>query len=468
MSIRARLLATLLAGVSLALAAGGIGLYLFTAGRLDAEFRAALLGQARTLASTVVIDHGEVEIEASTAKSPSVPMIYRIVESDGSELAGAGTFEWEESPPALPGSDSFVWAEVELPGDEDGLAVIYGFYPAIETDGGVAAGADDQTSRVVWITAVRSTTSLEGSIAILGSAIIGFGVLLLGTIAILVWIGVRAGLRPLDRYVESIESLDPVTLEWPSPPPGTPDELRPAYEALAGAVERVSDAMERERRFTDAAAHELRTPVSELRTMLDVARRWPEPERVARSLSRANGVLSNMTGLIESLLILSRSGSDTSGQESDQESMRKIVADEHERSRARAKSNGVSVSVDHDADWRCPRMSGQIIVRNLLENAIEYTPRNGSVDIHIAQRALRIANGPVSLTPEQAEQMFEPFWRADDSRTDRQHHGLGLAIVRHAATASGLTCRAEVEGDTLTITIEAEKVPQPSEGERHD
>jgi signal transduction histidine kinase len=468
MSIRARLLVTLLAGVSLALAAGGMGLYLFTASRLNAEFRAALLGQAKTLASTVVIDHGEVEIEASTAKSQSAPMIYRIVESDGSELAGAGTFEWEDGPPALPGTDSFVWAEVELPGDEDGLAVIYGFHPAIETDGGVSAGADDRTSRVVWITAVRSTRSLEGSIAILGSAITGFGVLLLGTTAILVWIGVRAGLRPLDRYVESIESLDPATLEWPAPPPGTPDELRPAYEALAEAVERVSDAMERERRFTDAAAHELRTPVSELRTLLDVANRWPEPERIARSLTRAGDVLANMTNLIESLLILSRAGSNTSERESDQESMRKIVADEHERLCARAESNGVSVTVGHDADWQCPRMSGQIIVRNLLENAIEYTPRNGSVDIHISQRALRISNGPVSLTIQQAEQMFEPFWRADDSRTDRRHHGLGLTIVRHAAAASGLTCRAEVEGDTLTITVEAEKVPHPSEGEHHD
>lgn len=468
MSIRARLLVALLTGISLALAAGGISLYLFTASRLNAEFRASLLGQARALASTVMIDHGNVEIEASTAASPSFPLIYRLVDSNGSELARGGTFEWEDSPPPSPGPDSFSWAEVELPGDEDGLAVTYGFHPAIEMDGGALSGADDRADQMAWITAIRSTASLERSIAIVGSAITGFGVLVLATTALLVWVGVRAGLRPLDRYVESIESLDPATLDWPATPRGTPSELRPAYAALSRAVERVSAAMERERRFTDAAAHELRTPVSELRTMLDVANRWPEPERVARSLSRANGVLANMTDLIETLLILSRAGSEPSGWESDRESIRTIVADEYDRLRAKADSNGVSTTVRHDADWRCPRLSGQIIVRNLLENAIEYTPRNGSVAIQIDHHALRVSNRPVSLTTEQAEQMFEPFWRGDDAHTDRRHHGLGLAIVRHAAAASGLSCQAEVEGDTLTITVGDEELRFHGGGERHD
>lgn len=468
MSIRTRLLVALLTGVSLALATGGISLYLFTASRLKAEFRAALLGQARTLASTVVIDHGEIEIEASTASSPSFPMIYRVVDGNGSELARAGAFEWEDRQPASPDADSFAWAEVELPGDEDGLAVIYGFHPALETDGGVHAGAVDGTAGIVWITAIRSTESLEGSIAILGSAIAGFGVLVLATTALLVWIGVRAGLRPLDLYVESIESLDPATLDWPATPPSTPSELRPAYAALSRAVERVSDAMGRERRFTDAAAHELRTPVSELRTMFDVASRWPEPERITRSLSRADSVLANMTDLIESLLILSRAGSVTQGRFSDLESMQTIVADEHDRLRSEAELIGVAVAVRHDSDWRCPRLSGQIIVRNLLQNAIEYTQSDGRVDIQIDLDTLRISNGPVSLTDEQVAQMFEPFWRADDSRADRRHHGLGLAIVRHAAAASGLACRAEVEGETLTITVKAEESRRGGEGERHD
>jgi signal transduction histidine kinase len=74
------------------------------------------------------------------------------------------------------------------------------------------------------------------------------------------------------------------------------------------------------------------------------------------------------------------------------------------------------------------------IVSNLIDNAAEYTPEGGelSVTAELVDGTLRfdVANGPVTLTADEVERMFEPFWRRDPTRGDGEHSGLGLAIVR--------------------------------------
>jgi two-component system sensor histidine kinase QseC len=453
MSLRARLLVVLLSGVTLSLLVGGVGLYLFTRERLVAEFRATMLAQARAVAATVVVDGGELEIEAVSGDSAETPLVYRIVGPRGGVLAAAGDFTWEGVAPELPVPGTYQWVEVELPGDHDGLALTYGFHPAIENTSPGSPATSDDAPTSAWITVVRPTADLDRSVAVTGSAITGFGVLVLGTTGVLVWIGVRAGLRPLDRFVQAIEDLRPDSLELGPPPAGTPAELRPAYGALAQALDRVREAMARERRFTDAAAHELRTPIAELRTSLEVARRWPERDRVVLSLDRAEGVIANMTNLIEALLALSRSTSELAATDTERASAGKIVREESDRVSDRARDSGITLTVSVAQDWDCPQLAGQIITRNLLENAVEYSPRGGRTDVEVDEGRIRISNGPVHLDSERIGRMYEPFWRAEDARSDRRHHGLGLAIVRHVAEGCGLTCHTSLSGESLTFTV---------------
>ncbi|MCA9293337.1 MAG: sensor histidine kinase N-terminal domain-containing protein [Phycisphaerales bacterium] len=458
MSLRARLLISLLIGVTLTLVAGGTALYFLTADRMSTEFRAALATQARALAALVVVDHGQIELEVP-AKSGALRFDYRIVDADGAVVAEDGSFQWDGAQPPLPPPGDFAWAHVELPEDRDGLAVIHGFRPHLE-DAEAAESPPTPTTAPVWITLVQSTETLDRNIATVGSAMAGLGLYVLVTTMVIVWLVVRASLRPLDRYIAAIEDLEPDALELAPPPTGTPSELRPAYDALGSALDRVRNTIERERRFTDAAAHELRTPIAELRTTLDVAKRWPEGERIDRSLARADEVLVRMTDLIETLLQLSRPSSDLAAHNADLDSVAKIVQEECDRASARAATTGIMIAVSMTNDWRCSRYGGQIIIRNLLENAIDYTPKGGRIDIQVHGNSLRIANGPVELDQESISRLFEPFWRADAARSERNHHGLGLAIVRHTAAGCGLTCRADLDGDTLVLTLSPADVSQ--------
>jgi len=97
------------------------------------------------------------------------------------------------------------------------------------------------------------------------------------------------------------------------------------------------------------------------------------------------------------------------------------------------------------------------VVSNLLENAAEYVNDGGS--IHVATEnqpgnvVLRIANTGCNLTPEQAKRVFDPFWRGDESRTERAHAGLGLAICRRVATAMGGNIEASVTQGRFTVTL---------------
>ena len=99
-----------------------------------------------------------------------------------------------------------------------------------------------------------------------------------------------------------------------------------------------------------------------------------------------------------------------------------------------------------------------IIVRNLIDNAVRYTPRHGSIAIRDGagsngSAALIVENGPVQLDEDELSHLFVPFWQAERSRSDRRHVGLGLAVVQRMAMAIGLQVSAELSGDLLQIRL---------------
>src|SRR4029434_3384137 len=101
-----------------------------------------------------------------------------------------------------------------------------------------------------------------------------------------------------------------------------------------------------------------------------------------------------------------------------------------------------SFAGNDDLAWHGPPGVIIAIVRNLNDTAAEYTPVWGAVrvraDANHDSTAFEVENGPVSLKTSEVDRMFEPFWRADGSRSDRNHRGLGLTIVESLASAMKL------------------------------
>jgi two-component system sensor histidine kinase QseC len=252
---------------------------------------------------------------------------------------------------------------------------------------------------------------------------------------------IRHGLAPLSGLAREVAARQPGSVE-PLALARTPTEIAPLVQALNGLLSRVRDALERERRFTAHAAHELRTPLAALKIHAQNAARAVSPQEREASIRRMLEGLERTVHLAEQMLAYSRAAApgDTSRLEPValdallREAMAAI------RPRAQERRCAVELSVDPAATGAAVNGDHQKLLSlaiNLLDNAVRHGPEDGRV---LAE--LRRENGDVMLTVvdegpgipvELRERVFESYYRIPG--TAGNGGGLGLAIVREIAEA---------------------------------
>jgi len=234
-----------------------------------------------------------------------------------------------------------------------------------------------------------------------------------------------------------------------------PDELKPVVDRLNDLLQRLESAFERERRFTGNVAHELRTPIAELRTLAEVGLRTTrtnlgDGEAEHRYLDDALDIAIQMESIVSVLLDLARH--ERPADKAKMENL-ELIGLILEQLRVLGLSDQVDVgSLPADAwVWSNPALL-DAIVRNILMNAAVYTISTSHISVAVETRGdtciLEVSN-PADLDPAMQDRVFEPFWRRDAARSDRDHVGLGLTIVKAFATASGIDVDASVDAAGL-------------------
>ncbi len=284
-------------------------------------------------------------------------------------------------------------------------------------------------------------------IARTASAIVGLGLLLL--LVVVPWI-VRTGLGPLERLAEQLRRQhDRALTTLDAGGSREVSEVATAFNELAGRVE---VSRERERRFVADAAHELRTPLAELRMIAEVGGDDPdlsEPRR--RDYAELLAITERVTGLVEALLLLARSDARALTAACEEVDVTAVVRDAWPSAHEVAASRGVATHLHLDpVRSTCDAALLRVVVTNLLDNAARYGAAHGRVSVALRAQAhgfdLRVENVVADFDASDLEHMFDRFWRRDDARADG-HAGLGLALARDAATTMGMTLDAElVEG----------------------
>lgn len=231
-------------------------------------------------------------------------------------------------------------------------------------------------------------------------------------------------------------------------------EVQTMIDAVDHFTSRLDRFIERERVFTRDAGHELRTPVAVLKGSLDLMERNTErPKSDLDALRRMRRTVEDMESLLETLMLLAREGQlsvpdvDTVVNE--------VVAAEVEQLTPLAHRHGNTVSLSETARLTVPVPARivQMLIGNLLRNAINYT-RNGRVDVSIAGGEVVVSDTGVGMAAEELEHAFDAFYRADSGREVGRGHGLGLAIVKRLALQFGWTITAESElGKGTTIRV---------------
>lgn len=438
-SLRGRLLRFQIPAIALVLLLSGALLLHLVESQTWREFDRTLLVDAEDLASRFVVEEGELILEDQELELP-LPQHYALRDHQGEVVFQAGGLPQDQERSPLRTIRLSFSPRVDLSDEEEALGMEPRFGTAMELQVG-----DDPSQQQAFL-------------GTLWWSLFACGLGMLLVVAVVTWIGVRMGLHPLARFQQRIQRLDADQLQWEPSRQPLPSELVAIDQELSSLVARLQQAIARERRFIDAAAHELRTPLSELRTVSEVSLQLPHNPEAKKSLEQCREVGLEMEEMVELLLQLSRAPQELSSGQEDMllqtALLEQIGAKEQD---ILDKALAVEVKFGPGCPWQIPSTAAHLVARNLIENAIAYTPQGGNLCLTWAQDqagdSLSIRNGPVSLQESDLAQLVEPFWRGDSARGDRKHHGLGLTLVDTVAKACRLEMDFHIEDEHLVVAL---------------
>jgi two-component system, OmpR family, sensor kinase len=256
-----------------------------------------------------------------------------------------------------------------------------------------------------------------------------------------IWLLVGVSLRPLDRLAATVASRDPASLQ-PLPDAALPEEAQPLVASLNTLLGRLSTVLKRERAFIADAAHELRTPLTALRLQVEAVEKAADGVERAQAVQQLAAGVERSSRLVEQLLSLARQdpGIDrprvaVALDRLAADVIAQMVPVADRRSVDLGLEEGPSVQLYGDED------SLETLLRNLIDNAIRYTPPGGKVDVAIERAAdhvtLRVTDTGPGIAPADRQRVFDRFVRLPGSGA--MGSGLGLAIVKAIADAHGAT-----------------------------
>ena len=262
--------------------------------------------------------------------------------------------------------------------------------------------------------------------------------LALPVLMFLIWLLIGDALKPLKEIATQVEvrSHDDFS---PLRSQRIPAEISACVTSINGLLSRLRDAFKREQDFTANAAHELRTPMAALKTQAEVALRARDEDQQSRALRQIDTGVDRATRLIEQLLTMARVDPQESSKTFVDVDLCQVVIQVVSDLIPRIDSKKVDLGVE---DCSVAIIKGfepalTILVRNIIENAVNYTGEDGEVNVSVLNQdgdvvLLVCDNGP-GIDPQQRQMVFERFYRDVNHSSSVQGNGLGLSIVRRIA-----------------------------------
>jgi two-component system sensor histidine kinase QseC len=282
-------------------------------------------------------------------------------------------------------------------------------------------------------------------------------VLALPILAILIWVGVRRSFKPLELVSREIaardaDKLDPIDIRH------IPDEVRALVDALNSLLIRLRHSFARERAFTSDAAHELKTPLAAIKVQAQVALATHDPAEQRLAMQRVVEGVDRSAHLAQQLLVLARLD-EASLPALSPVLVNTIAQSCVETHQAAAAARGVTLRLRADLPVQVQADATllEILIDNLIDNALKYGRRDGRVEVQVAQQArgavLSIKDNGPGVSPEDRARLGDRFFRVVGNRETGS--GLGLSIVARIAAVfdAHVSYSAGIAGEGLGVTI---------------
>ena len=406
-SIRRRLLLWLLSGLALAVVAAGARIYSQTLAEANELFDYHLRQMAASLPDN---SFGPLPPSSSSRLEAEDGFVVQIWDRNGLELY------FSRPATKLPQRAELGFSTVETP---DGR---WRVFSALEQNNVVQVAQPMSVRRDLAAgMALRALVPLLALLPVLG---------------ILIWITIGRGLQPLDQMAQALDRRTPDSLEA-LPQEGLPSEIRPLVQALNDLLTRLARALESQKAFVADAAHELRTPLTAVQLQIQLAERAKTDEEREAAFAQLKRGQSRAAHLVQQLLTLARQEPGVAAQPHsavDLAELARLVVSEYVPLAAR-KNVDIGLSHEAQASISGDREALRIMLGNLVDNAIRYTPAGGSVDVALRVQdrnaVIEISDTGPGIPEEDRARVFDRFYRRDATHVDGS--GLGLAIVKSIA-----------------------------------
>lgn len=455
-SIRRQLTLSLLGGFGLLLVCSMAGIYFLTRLALLKEFDASLRAKAWTIISATEFGRDGIHVELpddyfAQANDDATSQYYELWQDDGRVCARSPSLTAVDLPRRFGSADAPAYWNLSLPGGHAGRAVGLEFSPKDEDE------HHTQTAPPKAVIVVATDRqSLDGTLNTLAIVLLVTGILTVCITVPLINVSLRRGHAPLDRLSREAAAITADSLASRFSVEALPRELRPITSKLNDLLSRLEQSFERERRFSADLAHELRTPLAELRSHAEVELAWPQ-KGDAPNYREILDIALQMEAMVSRLLELTRGENGKIALQIETVPIAQLADEVWQTLAAKADTKRLAVNfrVPKDARLQTDRTLFRSILVNLLSNSVEYTPQAGKLTIEWQNelQKLTIANTVLDLGPDDLPHLFERLWRKDKSRTGTEHCGLGLALSREYANLLNLSLSASFGSDNSLVMI---------------
>lgn len=446
-SLRARL--TVLLAVAVLVVVGGAAKIVDW--RADSEMRqrfdASLLTRAESLASLVQIEHGRVVVDAGNAAATVFPgnaeTNWYELRCDGRVVARTAVMPAVSVSPGSP-----VFSDASLSGRALRVVTLR-FRPQSEEGRVTQSMAGDCVLDYALDRDPLDEILDTLDVTLLGS-LFGACLLVLLVTPWLVW----RGLRPLSVLDRAISVIGPDTPGARLPPSGT-TELAPLVARFNEVLARMDAGLARERQFASGLAHEFRTRLAELRTLVDVETRYPSGEDIRAVLDEVGSIGAELEATVTALLQLTRIQSGLEDVHVEPVRMGPLLERSCARQQDAAHARGVRIDRPRGSDTDITVAADpallEIALDNLLGNAVAYTPSGTCVVLHCERGMVSVANPAPALRQEDLANFGQRFWRKGEPGPG--HAGLGLALTAAAVRALRMTLSFKLDKGMLYASL---------------
>ena len=422
----------------------------------------------RALSQMVSVEQGEVKVSfpapaRALFRSDQDDVLYfQATDLAGEVVVGDREIPWVAAPrDVIPGEVQF--RDGVIQGEEVRIAYLF-------------IKAFPEPSSPLVLLQMAETRNKRGDLAsrvVTGVLLPQFAIIPLAVV--LVWLGLSRGIAPLNRLQRILRRRRPSDLS-PISTVGVPEEVRPLIVGFNEMMGRLEENLQAQQRFIADAAHQMRTPLTGLRTQTELALQETEPRQLRRSLEQIAGSAERASHLINQLLSLARAESSSEKiyavEQLDLNDLATdVVQDLFPRALVKRIDLGLEAAQEALIIDGNPVLLRELM-KNLVDNAIKYTPAGGQVTVRTIGTEfaiLEVEDSGIGIPESDREMVFERFYRVLGSGEDGS--GLGLPIVQEIAELhrARVTLSPNPAGQgTLAQAVFPRSILRQDEGEDED